>query len=194
LRLEYEKLPIGHRFRVIDTSIIESVDLTDADQNAGHITVLFGIENFLITLDTRFNAGDAWRLAKKANSFLATAILALDHDHLDPAIDNAFSAAELVSKAELVAFNRQVLSAKKHGFIRSEMNRLGKTGTISRRFVEAYNGLERARPSARYGEGRHRIIDERCREYIDDVHKTLRWFEARLPNRPNLKPPKSSKG
>jgi HEPN domain-containing protein len=181
------KYPIGHKLVVTDTIVIDSIDLTDVDANAGHITVVFGSENIFVAWDARYNAGIATELVEKAGAFIETAKLALDGGHLDPAIDNLFSAAELVSKAELIAFNKRVLDTKQHDVIKSEINKWRKLGNVPDNFVDAYNHLDQARSSARYGKGTHSISNVECRQYLEAVTATANWLEDRLPKRPKVK-------
>jgi hypothetical protein len=106
-----------------------------------------------MSFDFRQNKAKASHFVKLAEEYCAVAAHAMSEHHLGPAIDNLFSACELVAKARLITEAAQRSDVKKHGTIRAGINRWGTIGNVDREFVETFNKLSNARNSARYTAG-----------------------------------------
>ncbi|MGV7120306.1 hypothetical protein [Sphingopyxis sp. 550A] len=139
-----------------DTAFLERYELPDDLLDNGHFTIV--------------NSGDSWRMffnflsgrakakdmLELASEFLAAARVSHGEGNAGPAVDNLFSAAELVSKAELILKRSRAVHSKKHGMIASEINAWAKLGNIDASFVALFNRLSQQRPQARYGDKAHR--------------------------------------
>ncbi|MGJ4911091.1 HEPN domain-containing protein [Bradyrhizobium oligotrophicum] len=129
---------------------IESAELDLADADAGHFTVMLFNNEWRMFFDFRRNKLTASNLIKRSEQFCDTAAYALSQSYFGPAIDNLFSACELVAKARLITAAVVNNDTKTHGTIHSGINRWSKLGNVDREFVEMFNKLSQDRNSARY--------------------------------------------
>lgn len=141
----------GEQVYVTDLQHVESFELSDELLDNGHFTM--------------FRSGDGWRcffnflsgrakargMLELAAQFAEAAQFARGKSHAGPAIDNLFSACELISKAELMIHRMMPAESKSHGPIASGINRWAHLGNIDAAFVRLFNRLANQRPSARYG-------------------------------------------
>lgn len=104
-------------------------------------------------LSGRAKARDMLELA---DQYLAASIESGHKGHAGPAVDNLFSASELVSKAELILYRSKAAKARIHGPIASEINAWARLGNIDQAFVALFNKLGQQRPNARYCDRDHR--------------------------------------
>ena len=146
----------GERIQYFDLQYIERFELPDELLDNGHFTIIRrgqGWRAFFNFLSGRAKAKDMLELAAQ---FLETAIYSSDKGHSGPALDNLFSASELISKAELILVRSPATKTKKHGAIASEINRWSRLGNIDTSFVALFNKLGQQRSNARYGNSKNR--------------------------------------
>lgn len=106
--------------------------------------------------------------------FLATAKEALADGRLGPCFDTAFSAAELLAKAELLSCRPTVdlvLGSRKHDAVRSHYHLWARLGKTADRFPKLLSRLTELRGSARY-------LDDRIELSIDEARDTVATLEA----------------
>lgn len=134
-----------------DLQQVESFDLPDALLDSGHFTIVRsgdGWRMFFNFLRGRAKAKDMLELAAQ---FLEASRSSQQNGHSGPAIDNLFSASELISKAELILHQSRATKSKRHATIASEINIWARLGNIDQAFVALFNKLSQQRPTARYG-------------------------------------------
>ncbi len=144
----------GEAVGMNDFSEVVSIELTDNDPNAGHITLLFHQGIWYLAWDTRYNAQLIDTTIKVATEFmeLARDNLTSSPPRVRPFAENLFSAVELLAKAVLLALpDKKVLSGKTHGLIKSNFNQWSNLGNIDSDFANLLNELGRMRDPARYG-------------------------------------------
>ncbi|WP_349359321.1 hypothetical protein [Stappia sp.] len=139
-----------------DISEIYEIDLPDYLLDFQHFTVIHMADEINISFNFLSGRSRARDLFDLANQFLKTANLSAMKGYEGPAVDNLFSASELISKAELILHRNAAASSKSHGPISSEINKWRKLGNIDSRFVKLFNNLAQQRQAARYGDAEHR--------------------------------------
>lgn len=146
----------GELVTVTDIENIERFDLPDELLDHGHFTIIRsggGWRMFFNFLYGRAKAKDHLVLARQ---FLEASRVSAGKGHAGPAVDNLFSAAELISKAELILHRSSAAESKTHGRIASAINAWSKLGNIDAAFVALFNRLGQQRPGARYGNAQNR--------------------------------------
>lgn len=93
-----------------------------------------------------------------ADQCFQSSVESAEKGHSGPAVDNLFSASELISKAELILQRSKAAKAKSHGIVASEINAWARLGNIDQAFVSLFDKLSQQRPNARYGDREHRPL------------------------------------
>lgn len=147
-----------------DVKADETITTNDFDQVSKYIP---REEDAGIPHVTAFSHRDGWSLIFKfagghpsgqdhlvrGREFMETARKALTAGHLGPFLDNAFSATELLAKAELLACRPTVdlvLNSKRHGSVATPYHAWAKLGNTEGRFAALLKTLTDLRGSARY--------------------------------------------
>lgn len=144
---------LGDDMLINDLDGIESFDLIDEELDYGHWTVFFTGKRWIATFNFLSQRSKCLDLLDKARQFLESAQQAQLKVHPAVAVDNLFSACELISKAELVSSQVMSLDSKSHGQIASQLNRWRKLGNIENAFVDLFNKLSNLRGPYRYDAG-----------------------------------------
>jgi HEPN domain-containing protein len=131
---------------------VVSFQLTDDDRpDAAHITVLIGDGGFYIDFDMRYNASVVAELVIGAREFLETARHAQTIGRSRAFIANLHIAVELLAKAHLLLHpDNEILTSRKHGFLRRRYNLHSHRGGTEQRFARLLNRLDELRNPARY--------------------------------------------
>jgi hypothetical protein len=174
----------GESVSVGDFSEIVSVDLTDNDPNAGHITILLHQGTWWITWNTRYNAGRISDSIAAATEFLTAARSAMGRHHFRAFTDNLFSAVELLAKAELFSTSdKQLLHAKTHSFVKGRFNHLTKWDDVQTDFAKLLNQLESMREQAKYGFKPYTLSVHEAHSLVCRAEKMFESVTSRAPRR-----------
>lgn len=146
----------GDPILLADISHVEQYDLPEDLLDCGHFTMFRSAEGWLMCFNFLSGRAKARDMLKLASQFLDAAKESGRRDHAGPAVDNLFSASELIAKAELILHRSRAAEAKSHGIIASEINQWAQLGNIDAAFVALFNKLRRQRPNARYSDRQHR--------------------------------------
>lgn len=139
-----------------DLTHLEAFDLPDDILDFGHFTIIRSGEGWGMHFNFFYGRAKAREMLNLANQFLVASRESARQRHAGPAVYNLYSAAELVSKAELVLHRSPAANAKTHGAVATYINAWGKLGNIDAAFVALFNKLGRQRPSAMYGDAKSR--------------------------------------
>lgn len=143
--LEGEVLTVG------DLERLEAFDLVEDELDSGHFTAFFTGSGWRSVFDFRQGRVKAGHFVGKAREFAAAARFSVEQRHSGAAIDNLFSACELLSKAQLMlSHHHAATNAKTHGPIGSAINAWAKLGNVDGEFVRLFNRLSGTRAQARY--------------------------------------------
>ncbi|MYF70069.1 MAG: hypothetical protein F4053_06600 [Proteobacteria bacterium] len=139
----------GHVYRS-DLDGLEGFDLLEEDLDCGHLTIIRIETGWFVSFNFLRSRALCTSLLRSANDFLDAAQYAIEHHKSGPAVDNLYSACELVSKAQLILTSMLDRSSKSHGAIHSKINRSRRLGNVNKDFVGLFNNLSALRPSCRY--------------------------------------------
>lgn len=128
-------------------------DLEEEELNAGHCTMLWTGETWILTFDFRAGRAKCADMLAAARQFLEVAQFSAESGHARPSIDNLFSACELVSKAHLILHHNSASKAKTHGPVHTAINAWGRLGNVNDDFVRLFNQISNFRNPARYDAG-----------------------------------------
>ncbi len=146
----------GEAIYVSDLDKIEAFELPDELLDWGHATIIRSGEGWRIFFNFLSGRAKAKDMLELAYQFVDASEHSTLQGHAGPAVDNLFSAAELVTKAELILHRNRAVESKKHSFVASEINAWAKLGNIDTAFVSLFNRLSQQRPNARYGDSANR--------------------------------------
>lgn len=142
----------GEKLTSNDLSTIESIELTEQDPNAAHITIVLLDTDWYISFDFRYNATRILEAINAAEEFLSCAVFALKKGYLRAFVENLYGATELMAKGILIRLpEKKFLTSEQHKFIASSFNLLRSNMSIDGKYVNLLNRLSRLRSPARYG-------------------------------------------
>ena len=154
---------------------LRTVELSHQDDpDCGHATALLLDDKWYVSFDFRRNKALASHHVARANEFFATAMLAFSNQHLAPALDALYSAAELAAKAVLLLSpdNSALKKSKKHRFVLSRYNAFAKLGYAQPECRSTLNRLAELRPEARYpGKSRELLATDK---EVDELSRAVR--------------------
>jgi len=136
-----------------DFSEVHGMTLTDADPDAGHLTIVRLHGGYVLGFDFRYNAGRIREHLRVARQFLDVARHALQEGHSEAVIDNLFSGVELLAKGALLMHLPEVTTSRTHGFIQSAYNKWSSLGNVDTEYSQLLNRLAHLRNPARYLRG-----------------------------------------
>jgi uncharacterized protein (UPF0332 family) len=182
-------MTVGTSLRIDDLRSVESVDLTDLDPNAAHITLISHQDGWRIFFDFRYNASRVAAVAAVAREFLDIAEVAISKKYVHAAVDTLFSATELMAKGRLLMLpDRLILDGRSHGLIHSAYNLFGgKQGNVDQRYVKQRNRLTAIRGKARY-ETSIELADAEMADFLKTGREMLAELEANMPTRVSAPP------
>jgi uncharacterized protein (UPF0332 family) len=176
----------GEAVGMNDFSEIVSIELTDNDPNAGHITIILHQGIWYLTWDTRYNAQRIATTISTAKEFIESAQDALKASppRLRSFADNLYGAVESLAKAVLLQLpDSKILSGKTHGIIKSGFNQWSKLGNIERDFADLLNELESMRAPARYSLQPWELPVEQAKSLLVRAETMLAEVTSRAPRR-----------
>lgn len=143
---------LGEQALMSDLKGIRSFELIEEEMDCGHFTIFRrdASNDWMISFNALAGRRMAAGFIKLASEFLFTSKAAAAGGHVGPAIDNLFSACELLAKAELIMHRFEAAKSKKHGAIHSVINRWGQLGNVHPQSVRTMNRMGNLRSAARY--------------------------------------------
>jgi hypothetical protein len=146
-----KKAHLGETLSLKDIAEMQSMQLTEEDPNAGHLTAVIHNRRWHVFFDFRYNAARIESQLKAADEFMAAAADAAERGHAIAAVDNLFDAVQLMAKSFLlITPERGVVESKTHGFIETRFNRQAKLGNVTAESARLLNRLAQLRPKTRY--------------------------------------------
>ncbi len=176
----------GEAVDMSDFSEIVSIELTENDPNAGHITIIAHQGTWYLTWDTRYNAQRIATAIATATEFVESAEdnLKAAPPRFRPFTENLFSAVELLAKAVLLQLpDKKFLSSKTHGIIKSSFNQWSNLGNIEPDFATLLNELKSMRAGARYSLNAWELPVEKAQSLLVRTEKMLADVTLRTPRR-----------
>ena len=142
----------GEGVTINDLEHLERYELPDDLLDCGHFTIFRSADKWGMFFNFLSGRAKARDMLEAANQFLDTSKQAADKGYNGPAVENMFTACELISKAELILHRDPAVKSKTHGSIKNSINQWRRLGNIDGAFVELFNNISRQRPNARYGD------------------------------------------
>lgn len=174
-----EMLSAGQEVTIDDIAGVVGYEPRPEDADAPHLTAFAHGGGW--SLAFKLGSGDPRRtdFLTRANEFAATAREAASSGRLGPFVDNAFSACELLAKAELLSSEPTVelmLGKGSHPAVASAYHAWAKLGNTDQRFARLLKRLEELRGPGRYLD-RELALE---RESIDEILHVLEAMEAHV--------------
>jgi len=167
-----------------DIAGYKDILLTEADPDAGHITIVAYKGGWVLAFDFRRNASRIAEHSEVASQFLQAAKWASDQRFSRVFIDNLFSATELMAKGMLIwQPDRSLLDAKTHGYIKGRFNRERKHENVDSRFADLLNRLSTLREPARYLAGAFELSETEMNEMLEVAEEMYGVLVATSPKR-----------
>lgn len=173
----------GTQVSIDELDSITGVELTNRDPNAGHLTVLFHKGSWFVAFDFRYNAAICADHLAIARGFLDAARFSLDHQHVRVAIDNLYSATELMAKSCLLMHDQKILTSRTHGIVHARFNQWGYLGNVSPRYTALLNRLAETRVAAKYFRGQFDVTSEAAENLLEVAEEMYSEQVVRIPNR-----------
>ena len=140
----------GATVTVADVYDLSDYKLPEADRDAAHFTLLLHRGGWSLAFDGRYNRVRVDEHVDAADEFVESARGALDRGALRAFVDHAYSAAELLAKAELLPLPDPMLLTGRHGAIAGSYNLWARIGNTHQRFADLLNRLGELRGPSRY--------------------------------------------
>lgn len=187
-------LALGDEVRVNDLDKILSVDLTEVDANAGHITLILHRGRWVGQFDFRYHGVSSRQHLDRAREYMDVAAAALERGAVGPCLDNLSSAAELMAKAELQMHDKTIALGMDdrgkrlrnlHEERRRRYARWAQSGNTEQRYAELLEQLWDLRGAARYMEAGPLPTIEEARDMVETAEAMYLHLDVRVP-RPRL--------
>lgn len=137
----------GETATMSDLRNVVDFEVDEDELDCGHCTIIFDGVGWKMFFNFQAGRGRSLKTMARAEQFLEAARYATENGHLGPAVDNLFSACELLAKARLTLGHRE---ADNHKTIHSRINSERRLGNVDATFVDLFNRMTRARYPARY--------------------------------------------
>jgi uncharacterized protein (UPF0332 family) len=172
----------GEAVRMGDFSEVHQIELTDADPNAGHLTMILHEGNWHIAFDFRYNKKRIENHLDAAQEFLAVAKLCLETKRYRAFFENLFAATELTAKSWLLTMPLpKLIRSSKHGYIRSLLVGHTRMGNFPAEHAKLYNKLNELRDEARYLNRTFKPEQDKCEHFLAGAEEMIRLVEAAFP-------------
>jgi uncharacterized protein (UPF0332 family) len=141
-------------------------------------------DGWVISWDGRYNASLIGSHLQAADEFVALAEHAIERGLLRGFVQNAFHAAELLAKAEILALSdEKLLKAKTHGAVAGRFNRWAQLGNTEPRYAKLRNKLEELRAAGPYLRGEFGLDGAQAQEMLATLKAMRSHAEEVAPRR-----------
>lgn len=166
-----------------DLDGLESFDLVEEDLDCGHFTMIKVTGGWFLSFNFLRSRSLCATLLNSAKDFLDVARYSIQQKKSRPAVDNLYSACELISKAQLILTSMLNRSAKSHRAVSTKINQWRHFGNIDSDYVDLFNRLGTLRPSCRYDGVTidHTLLSEEEFELVEAQISRLEQMCLQLP-------------
>ena len=186
IRGGFDNLAAGDPVALDELEDVSGLELTEADPNAGHLTLLRIRSGWIAAFDLRYNAARVAEAAAAAREFMDAAQMSLDGGVLRPVVDNLLSAAELMAKAALIMHDRELFASKpqvRHKMIGLRFKHWAELGNADPDDASLLDALKALRPSARYLDSAFELKSEEACDLLRRTENMYLRLLMRIPNR-----------
>jgi uncharacterized protein (UPF0332 family) len=175
---------IGKTVSLGDLESITAVQLSAADENAAHITLLRHRGSWFISFDLRYNRGRILEYLAIVDEFIATARDALSADRPRAFVENLLAGVEHLARCLLLLHPDEVLLSKgSHNLLQTRLNQHSKFGNVDARYARLLNRLWDLRSPARYVPKTFRLENKEAEELLASAKEMRKLAEEQLPPR-----------
>lgn len=174
----------GEPVTLADVTSVGDLEPAEVDPNAGWIALARIGAELIVAFDFRRNRGTAAALISRAREFSEAALPSLDRDHVGPAIENGFAAAELAVKAEMYLMDDSPTTLH-HRRVAWWEQWVG-LGNAPAHLGPLLDRLYRERGAARYGDADITMSADDVRLALENVSAIIDHAEVRCAQRPLL--------
>lgn len=155
---------------------LEGFELATTELDCGHVTGLqMASGRWFLAFNFLRGRARAKDIVDRAEQFLETAEFCIGRGLSGPAVDNLFSAAELLAKAYLIMHMSPAATRRTHSSIASALNAEGRLRNVPADFVRLFNQLSNLRDSARYSAGSEVTVPDGAAQLIT---RTVEWLRT----------------
>lgn len=173
-------IKLGAKISFDDVEDIESIRLPEKESDAAHITIVNTSKGWHLTFDARYNKSKVRRHLEAAKEFIASAKVACEKKYWGPFVDNAFSAAELLAKGDLMLLPAYKKYRDRHRTIQLGYSWWASLGNAPIHFKTTLDKLSGLRGPARYLKGEFTMNPELAREILQTLEEMRKHLEDRL--------------
>jgi uncharacterized protein (UPF0332 family) len=161
-------------------AVVLPVRLTDADPNAGHVTMVHTAHGWICSFDFTRNVGRSREIYFAAREFYSTAYAALESDHFRSVVENLFHAVELAARGLLMLHNSQLVAASTHKAVKSAFNNWGRFGNVEKRYTQLLNILDSHRGACTYLKATPTVTRDLLESLVEQTRDLLDLLDERL--------------
>lgn len=143
----------GEDVGVEDIAGVKGYEPLAADAGVPHLTAFAHRDGWALAFDFRYRHPRRFDYLSSGREFAATSREAFAANRLGVALDNAFSAVELLAKAELLSCQPTIdaaLASHSHGGVATPYSLWARLDNTDPRFVRLLHRLQELRPAGRY--------------------------------------------
>jgi HEPN domain-containing protein len=174
---------LGEEVLLDELTDIQGVQLTDQDPNAGHLTFVYCAECWHVAFDSRRNAERSRQHLARARAYLNSAARDLEAGDLAPLCESLWSAVELMVKAELQMFYKDIATGQDHQLRIERFKLWAKLGNTKWQYAELLVHLARLRKQARYLTSTRLPSRRKAQEMLGKAEEMFADLDTRLPRR-----------
>ena len=163
-----------------DIEDVLSIRLPEKEADVAHITMILTPKGWCMTFDARYNKSKVQRHLEAAQEFIEAAKLASQKKHLRAFVDNAFSAAELLAKGDLMLLPLYKKYTGRHKTIQLGYTWWAELGNVPIHFKTTLDKLSGLRDSARYLKENFAVGSELTKEFLQTLDEMKKRLEDRL--------------
>lgn len=163
-------LEAGQDVALQDIAGVSRYSPRDEDAGVPHVTAFAHSSGWSIAFEFAGGHPSRDKFLTLAREFMETARQAHASGRLGPLVDNAFSAAELLAKAELLSCRptvERVLNSRKHGGVARPYHLWANLGNTDARFAQLLKRLSAMRGPARYLDTELELSAREAGEIVD---------------------------
>lgn len=162
----------GEEIKYSDLKSIEEI-IVDNPPNAGHITLIYFLDRWVIVFDARNNKKKIRKFIEASKEFYESAKEDLDKKRLRPFFENCWASAELSSACHLLSMGQEYPNHREN---LENFKQWGNLGNVDKNHVKTLSRLNSLRKSARYMHSTE-FKNQDPKEFLETIEKMIKEAE-----------------